>query len=119
MKINYIWLMEISEVYKFIPKSFKCGQNDITVKVQVYVQNEDGSYTYGDFCDVKNEIRIATRIILNDTKEDIELTKNQILNSFYHELVHCFDFYYDNSYSEAHAQSMANLMLEYENTRTY
>lgn len=43
----------------------------------------------------------------------VRLTEDQITNTFWHELIHCFQFYFDNSYSEAQSQVYANFMCEY------
>lgn len=100
--------MTIEEAYKLgIPHSFKCGNNTITVEIKDIIGAD-----YGRFIDAKNLIELAVKLRLDN--EEVELNKNQILTSYYHELMYCWDFYYDCSYSEAHAQSMANLMLEYE-----
>lgn len=100
--------MTIEEAYKLgIPHSFKCGNNIITVEIKDFIGE-----SYGRFTDAKNPIELAVKLKVDS--EEVELTKNQVLSSYYHELMHCWDFYYDGSYSEAHAQSMANLMLEYE-----
>ena len=46
-------------------------------------------------------------------KTVVRLTEDQITNTFWHELIHCFQFYFDNSYSEAQSQVYANFMCEY------
>ena len=67
---------------------------------------------YGNWCDVTNTITIAKTIELED-KTVVELTEDQITNTFWHELIHCFQFYFDNSYSEAQSQVYANFLCEY------
>ncbi len=72
---------------------------------------------YGDFNDVKNLIRIAKSVEVD--KELIPLTKEQILNTFYHEACHCFQWYFNTDTNEAQAQTFANFMQEFLRTKTH
>lgn len=88
-----------------IPSEFQCA--GFIIKVNI----EDVMSSYGTFNDAKNEIKIAKSL---DTSEGIvELTQKQMFNSFAHELIHCFQFYYDNSDSESQAQVYANFLCEF------
>ena len=51
--------------------------------------------------------------------EIIELTDEQVYNSWYHELFHAFNFFWDNGGDESLAQSFANFMREFESTKQY
>ena len=53
----------------------------------------------------------------NDDGETIYLTEEQIKNSFWHEIFHAFNYYYNNKQDESLAQTFANFMREYELTR--
>lgn len=94
-----------------LPSEFKCAGFTIKVIIEDKLPNND----YGYFCDAKNEIRIAKTVEVD--KETVQLTNEQIYNTFWHELIHCFQFYYDNEYSEAQAQTFANFMCEFYNTK--
>ena len=91
-----------------LPSEFKCAGN--TIKVQLVEKTHNNNY--GNWCDVTNTITIAKTIELED-KTVVRLTEDQITNTFWHELIHCFQFYFDNSYSEAQSQVYANFMCEY------
>ena len=95
-----------------IPKSFKIANQTITVNV---VDKIDGG-SYGNFSDVINEINIAKNIEFNG--KVYQLTEEQIENSFYHELMHSFQFYFCNKYDETQAQVFANFMREFLSTST-
>ena len=43
--------------------------------------------------------------------------KEQIKNTFWHELFHAFNYYWDNDEDEALAQVFANFMREFEITK--
>ena len=90
-----------------LPSEFKCAGNTIKVKL---VEKTDNSY--GNWCDATNTITIAKTIELED-KTIVKLTEDQITNTFLHELIHCFQFYFDNSYNEAQSQVYANFLCEY------
>lgn len=47
----------------------------------------------------------------------IQLTSEQIKNTFWHELFHAFNFYWNNETDEALAQTFANFMREFELTK--
>lgn len=83
-----------------LPSEFKCAGN--TIKVELVEKTNDNNY--GNWCDAT----IAKTIELED-KTVVKLTENQITNTFWHELLHCFQFYFDNSYSEVYA----NVLCEY------
>lgn len=56
-------------------------------------------------------------VMKNDDGETIYLTEEQIKNSFWHEMFHAFNYYYNNKQDESLAQTFANFMREYELTR--
>lgn len=93
-----------------IPSEFKCA--GFTIKVIIEDELEGGEY--GNFCDAKNEIRIARTVKVD--KEVVKLTEKQIFNTFAHELIHCFQFYFNNDTDEAEAQTYANFICEYYNS---
>lgn len=94
-----------------IPKKFKIANNWVTVEVVDSLPNND----YGTFCDAKQLIQIAKTVIADD--EVVELTKEQLENTFWHEYCHAMQFYFDNNYNEAQAQCYANFICEFFNTK--
>lgn len=94
-----------------IPKKFKIANNWITVDIVDSIQDSK----YGTYNEVKQLITIAKTIEIDD--EVVQLTEDQMLNTFAHEYVHCMQFYFDNSISEAQAQVYANFLCEFFNTK--
>lgn len=95
-----------------IPQKFKMANNWITVELVDKTENNN----YGCFNDVTSTIKIAKSIEVNN--KIINLTEYQITNTFWHEYIHAMQFYFDNSTSEAQAQSYANFLSELFDTRT-
>lgn len=94
-----------------IPKKFKIANNWITVNIVESLSNNE----YGTYNDAKQEINIAKTV---DTDEEtVQLTEEQMLNTFMHELTHCMQFYFDTNTTEAQAQVYANFLCEFLNTK--
>ena len=64
-----------------IPESFECAGFKINVKIVDTITDNK----FGECCVVKNEIRIA-RYLFDGDNEKTELTKDQMFNTFLHEL---------------------------------
>ena len=94
-----------------IPKKFKIANNWITVNIVESLPNSN----YGKYNDVKQEINIAKTVEIDD--EVVQLTEEQMCNTFAHEYIHCMQFYFDNNISEAQAQVYANFLCEFLNTK--
>ena len=94
-----------------IPQKFKMANNWITVELVDKTENNN----YGCFNDVTSTIKIAKSIEVNN--KIINLTEYQMTNTFWHEYIHAMQFYFDNSTSEAQAQSYANFLSELFDTR--
>ena len=101
--------MSIDDVYKFIPRRFTLANHEIEVEVREHV---DG--VYGDWNDAKLVIRVATHL---EEDGNVELTEEQIRNSFYHEMFHAFMFFAGLKQDEMIAQTFANLLREYETSK--
>lgn len=94
-----------------IPKSFKIAGQEINIIIEGSLPNND----YGYFCDATNEIHLAKTVKVEE--EIVTLKECQMFNTFWHEIMHVFQFYFDNNYSEAQAQVYANFMCEFFNTK--
>lgn len=94
-----------------IPEKFECAGFTINVKLV----DKLSSNVYGNYCDATNTITIAKTVEVADIGI-VELSHEQILNTFMHELVHVWQFYFDNHFDEAQAQVFANFMCEYLRT---
>lgn len=102
-----------SEQRMEIPKRFKIANTEY--EVQVVDKSDDGNYGYHN--DIRRKIVVAKS--MDDEGKIVQLTEQQIENTFWHELFHCFQFFYNNKQDEALAQSFANFMCEYRATRAY
>lgn len=91
-----------------IPSSFKIANNEIKVVIE---DIDSISSHYGTFCDANNTITIYKSVKVEGIV--YTLTEEQILNTFYHELIHCFQFYAGIEYDEREAQTYANFLREY------
>ncbi len=94
-----------------IPDKFKVANNEITVVMEDSLPNNN----YGYFCDVTNTIKLA-RTIKTEYDGTVTLTEQQILNTFWHEAFHAFQFYLNNRFDETQAQVYANFMCEFINS---
>lgn len=96
-----------------IPKEFKIANSTIYVELLDIVLNEDKHEIFGNFNSATNTIKVARTI------DGFKLNDEQILNTFLHELFHAFQFFFDNTYSEAEAQCYSNFMREFESSAVY
>jgi len=90
-----------------IPKSFKiAGGKTINIKIVSHLDDSE----FGNFNYTTNTISIAESV--NGTKiseEDMERT-------YYHELIHVFQWFYNVEFDEAQAQVYSNFIYEYINS---
>lgn len=103
------------EIYKVIPHSFVIAATRIDVIVKPVLIDKEGNCLYGRWNDVKKSIEIAQGL-----KEDGEVTLldlNQIKNTFYHEMFHCFCFFSAFEQDESLVQTFANWMREFEESK--
>ena len=107
-----------AEIYKVIPKQFTIACHTITVIVKDWIapkNPEKEESFYGEWHDVKCTIEIARAIKSDD--EVIPLNIEQIKNTFYHEMFHCFFFFGQIPQDEMIVQALANFMREYETSK--
>lgn len=95
-----------------IPESFECAGHTIKVEMHDKLDNN----RYGTFYDAPGVIKIAKTLSVEDY-DTVELTEQQILNTFFHEVMHCFQFFAGEKYSETQAQTYANFMCELIKTK--
>ena len=97
----------------YIPETFTLGCH--TFKVQLYRELYDGNDPlYGQFDYDEQIIRI--RIFKDNGKP---LSKECILNTYYHELFHAFNYLWNTGSDESLVSTFAMLMREYETTKKY
>ncbi len=111
--------MTEEEIYKLIPKRFRIANHTIKVEIVPYIIHSNGDMAYGQWNETKLTIRVAQGMKFND--EVVTFKKEQILNTFYHELFHCFRFFInlslDDTIEEMFVQGFANCFREYETSK--
>lgn len=96
-----------------IPKRFIIHGHTITV-----IQKEIDSYNenrYGYYDSVKEEIILFKKVRSGEVA--IPLTDVQLEATFWHELIHCFQWHAKGETNESEAQSYSGLMIEFVRTR--
>ena len=71
---------------------------------------------FGQFNPITSTIQIAN-YVLDEKDQKIEVPEDNKENTFYRELFHCFNYYYNNDMPEALAQTFANFMCEFKHTK--
>lgn len=94
------------------PNKFKIANQTINVRIE----SHDKDNRYGYWNDVTCEIVLFENIEIEGNL--IKLNEEQMCNTFYHELIHCFQFFFNNNYDEAQAQSFTNFIREYQCTQS-
>ena len=95
-----------------IPQQFQCA--DHIIKVELHESLNDNRY--GAFYDAPGVIKIAKTLNVEDYGK-VELTEQQMENTFWHEYFHCCQFFAGEPYSEQQAQVYANFMNEFNKTQ--
>lgn len=115
---HYIWISKMKDItadekLPYIPETFTLGCH--TFKVQLYRELYDGNDPlYGQFDYDEQIIRIR---IFKDNGE--LLSRECILNTYYHELFHAFNYLWNTGSDESLASTFAMLICEYETTKKY
>ena len=101
-----------------IPDRYTIGGQEYKVIQQEIVRDENDDPVFGLHSPAEAKITIAHKFpITNSSNHDF--TKDQIVNSFFHEMFHSFNFMMNNEQEEVIAQSFANFMCEFLKTATY
>ena len=98
---------------KKIPNSFIIYGHEILVNFKDKLKSNN----YGEYNDVLEEITLAKNIEVDG--ELIPLREEQIMTTFLHELMHCFQFHTKCTYDEQESQIYSGLMYEFLNTSKY
>ena len=96
-----------------IPSKFTIANQEYTVK---FVDSLEDS-NYGEFDSIRAEIRLALNAKSPYDFNYYQLTEEQIKNTFWHELFHCFNWHMNTECDETIAQSFANFMREFETSK--
>ena len=97
-----------------ITKRFKIANQWIEVELCDFVE-DDGEQLFGLFSSVYCKIWVARQFKRNGAI--VTLSEEQILNTFWHEVFHCFNYYWNNDLDESLAQTFSNFMREYQSTK--
>lgn len=90
--------------------------NGQVVKVQQVYKLPDPDF--GQYSCITDTIKVAMNIE-DDDKNIVKLTDEQILNSFYHELIHAFQWHSTGEYDEIQANTIAGYITEFLKTRKF
>lgn len=93
-----------------IPSKFKIANQVIKVSQPEFII-EDGEYYFGWYDCAKNEIRVARKI--KSREEVIDIEDEARKNTFWHEVFHCFNYFWNTETDECLAQSFSNFMCEF------
>lgn len=91
-----------------IPKHFTIHGHEIKVILKEIDNKEDNRYGYYD--SAKEEIVIFNKVRSNE--EPVILNNTQIEATFWHEVMHAFQWHIKGQTDECEAQSYAGLMIE-------
>jgi hypothetical protein len=94
-----------------IPKSFIIHGHTISINVVEFCND---SSEFGNYNPATEEITIATKIM--DGSKVHELNQTQIEHTFWHELIHAFQFHVKGEFDEGEAQAYAGLLIEFFKT---
>lgn len=95
-----------------IPSEFElAGIKFKVIEEESILDDDKVSELYGRFDTNQNTISLA-KTIYNE-----EVTPQTKLNTFYHELAHILQYYYNNGLDESFAQSVGNLLMQYSQTK--
>lgn len=100
---------------KKIPTTFSLAGLNFRVK---HVNDVKNGEDYGRYVDVENTIELANKV-KDDDNQWVIVPEDIKYNTFWHELFHVFNYYWNTEFDESLAQVFANFMVEYEQTKTY
>jgi hypothetical protein len=101
-----------------IPDRYTIGGQEYTVIKKEVVRDEDDDPVFGLHSPAEAKITIAENFLTKNTLKH-PFSKDQMVNSFFHEMFHSFNFMMNNEQDETIAQSFANFMCEFLKTAEY
>ena len=93
-----------------IPSEFELAGIKFKVIEKESIKDDD-TELQGEFDTNQNTIILAKTIYGE------EVTPKTKINTFYHELAHILQYYYNNELDESFAQSVGNLLMQYNQTK--
>lgn len=104
--------MNLTEAEALVPKSFIIACHTITIKI------EEKGDSFGEYDSLRNTITLFLEVSEDDGRHYVAQSKEQFLNTYWHEVYHVFNFFWNTEMDESLAQSFANFTCEYLNTKT-
>lgn len=111
--VNFINKLFMSNKVDFIPSEFVIANQKIKITIK------DKGEQFGLWDSLRNEITLYLEVKDDDNNTYVVQTREQLMSTYWHELFHCFNFFYNTECSEELAQSFSNLMCQYEATKIY
>lgn len=93
-----------------IPDKFTISGTEYKVSM-VESSEKDLNNNLGDFSSLVHEIRIAKSCLFEN--DILNISDDDIIRTYLHELGHCFGAWYNYDYSEIFANAFANFMFDY------
>lgn len=90
-----------------IPEKFTINSQEITIELVNTLPDQN----FGEYCCVTDKIKLATHV--NDDGTVIPLKEEQIENTFWHELLHVFQWHSKGDFSEEESNTYAGYLLEF------
>lgn len=87
-----------------IPNSFTIAGGK---KINISIEDRLDDNLYGQFSDVDAEIKIAEHVY------DKEVSDEDMERTFWHEFVHCMNYFYNCECDESLAQTFSNFLYEF------
>lgn len=98
-----------------IPTKFKmAGGQEFHIE---NVDKMDDGQTYGIFNPVSYSIVLANNVKDTYNDEYVELSESEKERTFWHEFVHCMQWYCAGEYDETQAQTYSNFLYEFFHTK--
>lgn len=91
-----------------IPEKFTINSQEITVEVVDQLPDQK----FGEYCCITNKIKLA-RYVKNDDGPVLPLKEEQIEHTFWHELLHVFQWNAKGDFSEEESSTYAGYLLEF------
>ena len=91
-----------------IPEKFTINSQEITVELVDTLPNQN----FGEYCCITDKIKLA-RNVKDDDGTVVPLKEEQIENTFWHELLHAFQWRSKGDFSEEESSTYSGYLLEF------
>lgn len=91
-----------------IPEKFTINSQEVTVELVDMLPDQN----FGEYCCITDTIKIAKNV-KDDDGTVYPLTEEQMENTLYHELLHCFQWHSKGEYSEFESNTYAGYLVEF------